>query len=664
MELIRVAAIALNTTPLDWEGNYHSILASMESARQQGASILCLPELCITGYGCEDAFLSRGIQTKAIEILHKVASYTEGLVVSVGLPFFYQNILLNTACLLVDGKIAGIVPKQNLAGDGIHYEPRWFKPWPTGKCTIVKINRQEIPLGDFLFDVGGVRIGFEICEDAWVAQRPGAALALRGVDILLNPSASHFALGKHAMRERLVNEGSRAFGVSYIYANLLGNESGRVLYDGGTLIAENGSVVGRGKRFSFADFEMALAIIDIDATRTVQSRTASFQPQLGEDASCVEVNFDFPPILPLESGANAGLPIAEDQFASKEEEFTRAMTLGLWDYLRKSRSEGLVISLSGGCDSTVVAVLSAQMIELSWNQLGPEKWKNRLPYMPGLSEVDTPRQAIHRLITCVYQSTRNSTPVTRNAAWQVAKALGVDFLELNVDALVSEYTKIVENALSRTLDWKRDDVSLQNIQARARGPSVWMIANIKNALLLATSNRSEAAVGYATMDGDTCGGLSPIAGIDKAFLRRYLKWAQKQGPNGLQPIPVLQLVTDQQPTAELRPPERQQTDEADLMPYEVLDIIERLAIRDKLTPKETYERLRAIFTQTDSRSVAGWVERFFRLWCRNQWKRERYAPSFHLDEESLDPKSWCRFPILSSGYQSELTELQEIAKRS
>lgn len=663
MKLIRVAAIALNTTPLDWEGNYQSILSSMESARQQGASILCLPELCITGYGCEDAFLSRGMQIKAWEILHQVASYTEGMAVSVGLPFFYQNVLLNTACLLVDGKIAGIVPKQNLAGDGIHYEPRWFKPWPAGKSTTVKINHQEIPLGDLLFAVGGVRLGFEICEDAWVAQRPGAALALRGVDILLNPSASHFALGKHAMRERLVNEGSRAFGVSYIYANLLGNESGRVVYDGGTLIAENGNIVGRGQRFSFADSEMASAVIDVDATRTVQSRTASFQPQLGENPKCVEVKLDFPQILPFESGMQAGLPVSEDHFPSKEEEFTRAMTLGLWDYLRKSRSQGLVISLSGGCDSTAVAVLGAQMVELSWKQLGPEKWKSRLSYMPGVGEIDTPHQAIQRLITCVYQSTRNSTPVTRNAAWQVAQALGVDFLELDVDVIVSEYTKIVENALGRTLDWKRDDVSLQNIQARARGPSVWMIANIKNALLLATSNRSEAAVGYATMDGDTCGGLSPIAGIDKAFLRRYLEWAQKQGANGLQPIPALQLVTDQQPTAELRPPDSHQTDETDLMPYEVLDIVERLAIRDKLTPKETYERLRAIFPQIDLRSVAGWVEKFFRLWCRNQWKRERYAPSFHLDEESLDPKSWCRFPILSSGYRIELAELREIAKR-
>ncbi len=193
-----------------------------------------------------------------------------------------------------------------------------------------------------------------------------------------------------------------------------------------------------------------------------------------------------------------------------------------------------------------------------------------------------------------------------------------------------------------------------------RAPGIWMMANLRNALLLATSNRSEAAVGYATMDGDTCGGLSPIAGIDKAFLRQWLTWMETVGPEGGEAIPALEKINRQQPTAELRPASAGQTDEDDLMPYVLLDAIERVAIRDKKVPPEVYQIMRAEFPDIEPRQLGAWVERFFKLWCRNQWKRERYAPSFHVDDENLDPKTWCRFPILSGGFERELEELRDL----
>jgi len=267
------------------------------------------------------------------------------------------------------------------------------------------------------------------------------------------------------------------------------------------------------------------------------------------------------------------------------------------------------------------------------------------------------------VLTCVYQATRNSGPVTRNAARAVATSLGAVFLELDVDALVQGYIGLIEKALDRPLDWKTDDLALQNIQARGRAPSVWLLANLRGALLLATSNRSEAAVGYATMDGDTAGGLSPIAGIDKAFIRQWLRWLQEQGPAGLGSWPEVEAVTAQAPTAELRPQEAHQTDEADLMPYELLDAIERAAIRDKRSPLEVYKLVRLQFAQYSPRQLVTWVERFFRLWSRNQWKRERYAPSFHVDDENLDPKTWCRWPILSGGFERELAELRAHTER-
>lgn len=676
MKLIKVGAAVLNQTPLAWDRNLANVREAIRLAREAHVSILCLPELCLTGYGCEDAFHSPGVLATAWKQLLEVVPETQGLVVCVGLPLVYQNGIFNTACLIADGRILGFVAKQYLAGDGIHYEPRWFKPWPSGVRAEVEVDGVRYPMGDVGFDVGGVKIGFEICEDAWVAKRPGGELAVRGVDVILNPSASHFAFKKQTIRERFVLEGSRAFSASYLYANLLGNEAGRVIYDGGALIASGGKLLAHGKRFSFEDVRLTTATIDIEATRMNQWRSGSFRPDLGHvEGYYVSDDFAFPAISwesadkPAQAGAVGSplpSPIAPD-FAIeawersdnlKLEEFTRAVTLALFDYMRKSRSRGFVVSLSGGADSSACAVLIHYMTLLGAAELGMDRYLGKLNYMKW-DGVNTAEAVTNRLLTTAYQGTRNSGPVTRAAAEGLASDLGAVFHVLDIDELVEGYKGIVEKAIGRELTWQQDDVTLQNIQARVRAPSIWMFANIQGALLLTTSNRSEAAVGYATMDGDTAGGLAPIAGIDKAFLRAWLRWMEVEGPEGFASLPVLHLVTKQAPTAELRPSDKLQTDEGDLMPYEVLDAIERAAIRDKKLPLECFHLMRAQFGGVyDDAALGLWVERFFRLWCQNQWKRERYAPSFHLDDKNLDPKTWCRFPILSGGFERELGELR------
>ncbi|MBT8495359.1 MAG: NAD+ synthetase, partial [Deltaproteobacteria bacterium] len=213
MKLIKLGAAVLNQTPLDWDGNLANIRTAIKMARDENVSMLCLPELCITGYGCEDAFLSPGTQKMASDVLTELIPDTQGMVVSVGLPVFHQKGLFNAAALVVDAQLVGLTAKRHLAGDGLHYEPRWFKPWPEGKRSVASVAGVEVPIGDLYFDIGGVGVGFEICEDAWVANRPGSWLATQAVDVILNPSASHFAFDKKDVRERFVIEGSRAFGV-------------------------------------------------------------------------------------------------------------------------------------------------------------------------------------------------------------------------------------------------------------------------------------------------------------------------------------------------------------------------------------------------------------------------------------------------------------------
>src|SRR3954466_15824425 len=189
MRLVKVAVACVNQTPLAWDDNLAHLRSAIELARAEGVTLLCLPELAITGYGCEDAFFMHGLQDTAFAQLDALAAETEGMVVAVGLPVYHEKALYDAGALPADGEIIGFVGKQFLPGDGIHYEPRWFKPWPAGEVdtferTLDDGTLKRFPIGDLVFEIGDVRFGCEICEDAWVANRPGIDLALRGVDVM------------------------------------------------------------------------------------------------------------------------------------------------------------------------------------------------------------------------------------------------------------------------------------------------------------------------------------------------------------------------------------------------------------------------------------------------------------------------------------------------
>src|SRR4029079_7295166 len=385
-----------------WDTNLRHIRAAIAAARDAGVSILCLPELCITGYGCEDMFFSAGVQRTARDFLQQAIPDTKGLFTCFGLPAFYEGAVYNTVAMACDGRLLGLVAKQHLAGDGIHYEPRWFRRWPAGVVGSVEIGGNEFPLGDLLFDCGGVRIGFEICRDAWVADRTGARLSQRGADILLNPSASHFAFANQQVRERFVLEGSRAFAVSYAYANLLGNEAGRAIFDGGTLIATGGKMLARGPRFSFADWVMSTAVVDIERTRRAKAESfldISPRPLADSEAGLIATEFEFPNVTEAAGSANSlsgtaterisasvpGHPAWETGPHQKEEEFARAVALALFDYLRKSRSQGFVVSLSGGADSSAVAVLIFLLAQFGGRELGFDKFAEKLSHIKSLA---------------------------------------------------------------------------------------------------------------------------------------------------------------------------------------------------------------------------------------------------------------------------------------
>ncbi|RZK96155.1 MAG: NAD+ synthetase, partial [Hymenobacter sp.] len=260
---MRIAGAALNQIPFDWAHNIQTISAAIAQAKAEGVELLCLPELCLTGYNCEDLFLSDWLPESALAHLQAIRPLTEGICVVVGLPVRLHQRTYNTAAVLRDGEILGFAAKQFLASDGVHYEPRFFVPWVAGETTTVEHAGESWPLGDLTFEHLGVRFGFEICEDAWRPDNVRPACRLRGkVDLIVNPSASHFAMSKTDQRYNLVLNASRNFTCTYLYANLLGNEAGRIIYDGEILIARNGHLLKRNQLLSFKEVDLEWADVD------------------------------------------------------------------------------------------------------------------------------------------------------------------------------------------------------------------------------------------------------------------------------------------------------------------------------------------------------------------------------------------------------------------
>lgn len=617
MSDLRIGGACLNQTPIDWTNNIQNIKDAIAAAQKNRVHILCLPELCITAYGCQDLFLSPWVAEEALKQLLLLKDFCTDISVTLGLPVYHQGELFNTTCIISNQQIRGFYAKQALANDGIHYEKRWFTPWPKNTVSEIEIEGNTYPIGDITLDLNGLHAGFEICEDAWSKDRPACRLKEKNIDLILNPSASHFSFNKKTLRDNLVLNSSKEFDCYYLYINQLGNESGRVVYDGDILLAHEGRFLIKNRRLSYQKFE--LQYVDIN-------------PKAQE------------------------LKITED-FADINEEFAQAGSLALYDYMRKAFINGYVLSLSGGADSSSIAVLVAHLVRTGLKELGTETFieslRLKIPH-ENLQGEELAKELTQQILFTAYQGTENSSDETEESARELANSLGAQFRSWTIDESVSAAHKIAEQAIGRKLNWEQDDIALQNIQARTRSPLIWMIANLENKILLTTSNRSEGDVGYTTMDGDTSGSLAPIAGVDKPFILQWLKYAESElGYDGLRYVNSLT------PTAELRPKEYTQTDEDDLMPYSLMVQIERLGIAQRKSPIEVFLTLEKEL-EIDREALKGHIRKFYKLWSINQWKRERFAPSFHLDDFNVDPKTWCRFPIISSGFRKELDQLSKI----
>lgn len=690
---LSLSLITVNQTPLDLRGNLERIKNAVRLAGDE-RQVICFPELSLTGYGCEDAFYMPYLVDGALKALLTLAKDTARLdaLIVVGLPFRQNGLLYNCMALLHRGRVVALIPKQHLAGEGLHYEPRWFRAFQSAKGEFIASEETALDgayFGPAVIEYGDLRLGVEICEDAWVAGRPAIALAGASVDLILNPAASHFGFGKYDIRKSIVEASSREYHCLYATVNLLGNEAGRSIYDGSRIAASGGTILHESHRFSFQDACISQLTVSLSGMRQRRQRIYSRKEEMPDDGGAL-------PVIKIDRSSSAPGFGRDASFARSEDashrsssipgytieiktiiddtqpsrqgeaidtdavrfnEFLHAETLGLYDYMRKTASRGYTISLSGGADSAACALLVERMIRRGTSELGDHFFvKAGLP-------ASSPREATKGMLHTIYQATAQSSETTESAAAEVAAALGANHHRIDIQDMVDRSKGLVEGVLERSLTWQTDDLALQNIQARARSPLVWMIANTTGSILIATGNRSESSVGYCTMDGDTSGGLAPIAGIDKAFLLRWLKHMEETGDE-FGPIPSLSYINAQQPTAELRPLEAKQTDEKDLMPYALLERIERLALQDLMPPSGILSILLAEkeagqarwttaaehFTPDELKQA---VSRFFQLWRGSQWKRERFAVSFHIDTYNVDPRSYLRFPVLSAKIEED-----------
>ncbi len=616
MKIHRVGVASVRTLPLDFEAHVERLEQVFVEARLYGVQVLALPELVLSGYECGDFFWHPWVSEKAWEALQRLLPVTEGLITAIGLPLRIGDSLYNAAAVVADKRILGFALKTRLAKDGVFYEPRWFTAGPASHW--LTEPRSGRPAGLFVLEWEGLRIGVEICEEAWQAPR---VLDQLWPHIVLGLNASPFEIGKPERRRRLVTETSYRYRCVYLYANLLGNEAGKLLYDGESLIAYKGELVSATPPFSYRAYELATADIDFAPLHTWRGLTGGAFTEPLE-----RIELATPSRLPHTRSKST--PISP--VLVPEEAVTQAIAMGLWDYLIKTRHRGFVVSLSGGLDSAACAVLATLAIQNAQKALPAKEWETIVQLLRQSPGVYT-----------FYQATAQSSAQTYARAQALAQAIGASFVRWDLQPIVEAYEALLSPWLGRELSWEEDDLARQNLQARVRVPSVWLAANVLGALLLSTGNRSEFSVGYTTMDGDTAGGLAPIAGLSKTFLRQWALWAASHFG-----WPVLAEIAQAAPTAELRP--GPQTDESDLMPYPLLNFLEEKVVYDGQAPHQLVELTQYHFSQLSAAELRSYARRYKQLFAASQWKRERAAPGFHLDKYNLDPRSAARFPILNA----------------
>lgn len=662
MHLTTLATCNLNQWALDFDGNLQRIADSIRQAKAAGARYRLGPELEIPGYGCEDAFLEGDTIRHSWECLAEIlrGDLTDDILCDIGMPVMHKGVRYNGRVLALNRRILLIRPKMILADDGNYREPRWFAAWPHPRTVeehalprlIRAITGQEtVPFGDAAIATRDTVLASETCEEMFAVASPHTYLGLNGVEILANGSGSHHELRKLHRRIDLILNATAKGGGIYLYANQQGCDGGRLYFDGCALIAVNGQVVAQGSQFSPQDVEVVTATVDLEDVRSYRGAIGSRQVQASESLPVPRIVADFDLTHPAQASLKPSQPTAV-HIHTPEEEIAYGPACWLWDYLRRSGMSGFFVPLSGGADSAAVTVqvgIMCQMVAAE-AQAGNAQVLADVRRLVG-DEAYLPKDAVElagRLLFTCYMGTANSSKATRLRAKALAKQIGANHLDMNMDTAVAAIVKLFTKFTRKTPRFKvrggsaAENLALQNIQARLRMVLAYLFAQLLpwvhgrtgSLLVLGTGNVDEALRGYLTKYDCSSADINPIGGISKVDLRRFLRWAAaNKGYTALLDI------VKAPPTAELEPMTKTyaQLDEVDMgMTYEELSRFGRLRKIERCGPLSMFEKLMYEWDHLPPREVAEKVKRFFHYYAINRHKATVLTPAYHAESYSPD----------------------------
>jgi NAD+ synthase (glutamine-hydrolysing) len=552
---MRIALAQINPVVGDLAGNRALILDRLEEAKERNADLVLFPELAVTGYPPEDLLLRPGFVRAAEESLEEIARSARGIVAVVGTPHFDRD-LFNAAAVCAGGEVKALVRKRFLPNYGVFDEFRYFAPGD----------------GLYLFEHGSTLVGVTICEDMWQPGPPATDLALAGAELIVNISASPFHLLRDREREEMFRTRARDASAYVAFCNTVGGQD-ELIFDGHSLVIDDeGTVLARAP-----GFEEALVLIDVDPAavvtrRLTDTRRRALAQDRGELGAVETIHIG----VPHEQKDVVTPPLTP--FDDDLEQMRLALELGLSDYVRKNGFQEIVVGVSGGIDSALVAALAAEI-------LGSDR------------------------VHCVSMPSRYSSTATRGDAQRLAENLACDFREIAIEPIVEQF----DNALAASFADVVPDLTEENVQARARGVLLMALSNKFGWLLVATGNKSEMSVGYATLYGDMAGGFALLKDVYKTDVFRLTRYLNERAGRELIP----QSIIERAPSAELRD---DQLDEDSLPPYPQLDQVLEAYVEDDRTLEE-------LSSDGFDRDV---VERAVALVDRAEYKRRQAPPGVRL----------------------------------
>jgi NAD+ synthase (glutamine-hydrolysing) len=573
MRRLRIAIAQINTTVGDFDGNVNKILKNIAAACSEGADIVTFPELAVCGYPPEDLLFKPQFIQANLDSLQKIARASKGITVVTGFVDT-DNDIYNAAAILNDGKIAGIYHKIYLPNYGVFDENRYFRAG--SDCPV--------------FIIGGVGIGITICEDIWYEVGPATVQANAGAEVIINISASPYHAGKGASREKMIACRAADNVAIFAYNNAIGGQD-ELVFDGHSVIMdEKGNLIARGKQF-----EEDLIIADLDVESVFRARLHDPR-QRKEELLGEQRRWNQRRIVVSEIPLSGEHPVQNKQqpeILDLPTEVYRALVVGTRDYVRKSGFNKVVIGLSGGIDSAIVAAIAV-------DALGGEN------------------------VVGVSMPSRYSSEGSKTDAQRIAENFKFRLLSIPIEKIYQAYL----DTLSEPCTGTAPDTTEENVQARIRGNLLMALSNKFGWLVLTTGNKSEYATGYTTLYGDMAGGFAVIKDVPKTLVYKIARKRNQMAGRELIPESVF----TKPPSAELRP---EQKDTDSLPPYEILDPILTAYVEDD----KSVEQIIALgFDKTTVQKTAKLVD-------RSEYKRRQAPPGVKITTRAFGRDR--RLPIVN-----------------